>query len=96
MRAIGKIAPKYNGELSFVNINIDPTENDDSIEKFKQSIGNEGEFAKFQTTIVLDYGVTQRSTMITIDSSGIIRNREIYQNNTDIEWRDIFEALIVQ
>lgn len=91
---MGKLEPEYRGDLSILNISFDPTKDSKAIEDFALSIGNKWTFAKFQKSIVVDYKVAQRSTMIAIDREGVIRNREVYQTNSNEQWIDLFDGLI--
>ena len=91
---MAQVYPDYVDQVAFYAVGEDPTESLEDLERYRQKEGHLWPVASFDSSIIKDFRVLDRSTKIAIDSRGIITYRATYgRGNTD-EWHGVFRELI--
>ena len=85
---------RYQDEVSFYAIGVDPSESLQLLEQYKQAQGYPWPVATAPPAILPDYKIITQSTKVAIDDAGVITFRAGYGVESSDTWNQVFLQLI--
>ncbi len=89
-----EVFPEYSEDILFYAVNIDPSEDMESIGEFGEEQGYSWGLAQSNAQMLSDLNVLQQSTKLAFDNDGIIRYRAGFGEGSIDCWGKVFENLI--
>ena len=89
-----EVFPKYSEDILFYAVNIDPSEDIDSISEYGKEQGYSWELAQSNNEMLSDLNVLQQSTKLAFDKDGVIRYRAGFGEGSIDCWGKVFENLV--
>ena len=93
MRSLKSVYPEFAGSVDFYAVNVDPSDDLATLEKFGQNEGYPWPVAHSDSEVLFKLHVTNRSTKVAFGADGIIIYRERMGGGNAEVWRGIFEQL---
>ena len=93
MRTLKSIYPDYEGRVTILGVEQDPTEGASKIREFAGKNGYTWEMATFDADIVLEYRILQQSSKVAINANGVITYRGGYGNLSPSKWREVLDEV---
>ena len=93
MRSLKNIYPEFADNVDFYAVNIDPTDDMERLEAFREDQGYPWPIAHSGKDTLTRLNVTYQSTKVAIGADGIIVYRERMGGGDPDKWREVFQEL---
>ena len=93
MRSLKDVYPEFADKVDFYAVNIDPTDNMERLEAFRENQGYPWPIAHSGGDTLASLKVRQQSTKVAIDANGVIVYRERMGGGNAEKWREVFQEL---
>ncbi len=93
MRTLKSIYPDYEGRVTILGVEQDPTESASKIREYAEKNGYPWEMATFDADIVLEYRILQQASKVAINANGVITYRGGKGNLSSSKWREVLDEV---
>ena len=91
MRSLTEIYPPFKDEVDFYAVAFNESLSD--LQAYQNESGHPGTVARAAGNMIRNFRVTQQSTKVAIDATGVIIYRSGYGRGSAAEWAGVLEKL---
>ena len=93
LRSLKNVYPEFANSVDFYVVNIDPTEDIQSLEEFGKNQGYPWPVTQPDEGMIVRLDIIMQSTKVAIDADGVIVYREGFGRGDLQKWREVFSEL---
>ena len=93
MQSLKSVYPEFAESVAFYAVNIDPSDNLESIAEFGKSNGYPWPMAQPEGDMLRSFRITKQSTKVAFGADGVIVYRAGFGAGSNDEWREVFRQL---
>lgn len=89
MQVLKTVYPDYQGAVALLAIDVDPSEDADLVNRYRQRQGYPWPMAVYDPFVVSDYRVTSQASKVAINAEGVIVFRSGFGSLRADKWREV-------
>jgi peroxiredoxin len=91
MQVLKTVYPDYQAAVAFLAIDVDPSEDADLVDRYKQQQEYPWPMALYDPFVVSDYKIIAQASKVAINAEGVIVFRSGYGSLRADRWRDVLD-----